>query len=147
MPDGYGQFGIGGRGKTQLAHRVAFDLSNKVKLRADEQVRHRCDNPPCCNPRHLLRGDNAKNVADREERGRTCRGEAHPFAKLTDLDARTIRVMVGLSGKTQAEIGALFGITQSQVSAICRFKTWRRARLTRPVIELPVHSDPKGLAP
>lgn len=41
-------------------------------------VRHTCDNPPCCNPDHLVAGTQKQNVADREARGRSARivGEA-----------------------------------------------------------------------
>lgn len=31
---------------------------------------HRCDNPPCCNPRHLYVGTRKRNVADAVERSR-----------------------------------------------------------------------------
>lgn len=33
-------------------------------------VRHSCDNPPCCNPAHLLVGTAAQNAQDMAERGR-----------------------------------------------------------------------------
>lgn len=33
-------------------------------------VRHSCDNPPCCNPDHLLIGTQQDNVNDMIERGR-----------------------------------------------------------------------------
>lgn len=37
-------------------------------------VRHDCDNPPCCNPRHLRAGSQLDNMADRRERGGYPRG-------------------------------------------------------------------------
>ena len=48
-----------------------------------EVVRHACDNPPCCNPLHLLGGTHADNVADKVRRGRVPRGETHYNADKT----------------------------------------------------------------
>ena len=44
---GHGEAKHGGR--TQLAHRVAFEMENGA-IPDDGVVRHVCDNPPCCNP-------------------------------------------------------------------------------------------------
>lgn len=60
---------IGGRWKTQLAHRVAW-LVLRGENHAERHVLHRCDNPPCVNPDHLYLGNDSDNSADRVRRGR-----------------------------------------------------------------------------
>lgn len=70
--DGYGRVRAGG--ETQQANRVSFLVHNGF-LPDDKVVRHKCDNPPCVNPAHLLLGTNLDNVRDREERGRTASGD------------------------------------------------------------------------
>jgi hypothetical protein len=59
--------------RTWGAHRLAFIIAGHT-LGDTEMVRHKCDNPPCCNPAHLLRGTAVDNSADARERGRTKRG-------------------------------------------------------------------------
>lgn len=70
---GYGRIGPGGDGTGRpplYTHRVALALHLGVDERELEVVRHSCDNPPCCNPAHLLRGSTADNHADGRDRGR-----------------------------------------------------------------------------
>lgn len=69
-PLGYGQHSI--KRRTVSAHRVAYALAFGDP--GSRVVRHKCDNPPCCNPWHLLPGTQLDNVRDRNERGRTARG-------------------------------------------------------------------------
>ncbi len=69
--DGYGKFGIGGRlGGMKRAHVVAWSFANGRWPIPGEVVRHTCDNPPCCNPEHLLIGTKRDNEQDKVRRGR-----------------------------------------------------------------------------
>lgn len=51
------------------SHRVAYALANG-SITDGLHVRHSCDNPPCCNPAHLIEGTPADNVKDMMDRGR-----------------------------------------------------------------------------
>ncbi len=59
--NGYGQ--ITSNGKSYLAHRLAYELSNK-ELPDLLLVRHKCDNKSCCNPEHLELGTHSDNSND-----------------------------------------------------------------------------------
>jgi hypothetical protein len=90
--NGYGRIGlVGGHDcPTALATRIVYQECNGP-LSDDEKVRHTCDNPPCCNPRHLLKGSQADNIADCKSRGRS---RGHP-PRLTDEEIDLIRQMPG----------------------------------------------------
>lgn len=51
-----------------VAHRLAWILTNGDP--GDQEVCHTCDNPPCCNLRHLFLGDHSANMRDRRDKGR-----------------------------------------------------------------------------
>jgi len=73
---GYGQ--CGWRGKSKQTHRVAYMLSNNLEnIPAGYQVLHTCDNPPCCNPRHLRLGTAKDNSADMVAKSRQHIPEQH----------------------------------------------------------------------
>lgn len=56
-------------GKQWKAHRLVYHCL--VADLADSMVvMHKCDNPPCINPNHLLLGTQAQNVADMVAKGR-----------------------------------------------------------------------------
>lgn len=65
---GYGSFYF--KGRAHLAHRLAYILSNG-EIEGGLHVRHKCDNPNCCNPNHLELGTHADNMHDRVKRGRS----------------------------------------------------------------------------
>lgn len=65
--DGRGTISIDG--KKYQAHRVVFELFNG-EIADGMVVRHRCDNPICCNPTHLVIGTKSMNTLDMYERDR-----------------------------------------------------------------------------
>lgn len=58
------------RGQTHKAHRLSLELKLGRALDRSEEARHKCDHPPCCNPRHLEPGSHADNMNDAIQRGR-----------------------------------------------------------------------------
>ena len=75
---GYGRAGGG-----KLVHRLVFEA---IYGWLPKVVRHRCDNPPCYRPDHLLPGTQADNLRDMADRGRnhqqkktTC-PQGHPYS-------------------------------------------------------------------
>ena len=71
--DGYGKFFAGG--STRKAHRVALEIAEGRALSPKDHALHACDNPPCCEPLHLSRGNHSKNMKERAERGRQAGGK------------------------------------------------------------------------
>src|SRR5688572_13651583 len=69
---GHGLFSL--KGKNVIASRIAYQMAFG-EIPDGLLVRHKCDNPPCCNPRHLETGTTQDNTMDRNVRGRTNRGE------------------------------------------------------------------------
>lgn len=70
---GYGR--ITANGKQVGTHRVAYEIAYGP-IPDGLLVRHSCDNPPCCNPAHLLLGTVQDNADDRVARGRGYRPSA-----------------------------------------------------------------------
>lgn len=122
---GYGSFQLGSPG-SRPAHRVAYVLTNGEPPAEKPQVCHHCDNPPCCNPRHLFPGDNADNMLDKEKKGRGnhARGEANKQSSLTIADVIEIRRLRFVENKPYTEIAPIFGITDMSAGDVCRGKTW-----------------------
>jgi len=123
---GYGQFWKDI--KPELSHRVAYELW--VKSIADgECVRHKCDDPSCCNPDHLEIGTQQDNMDDKVSRNRQARpkGELNGRAKLTEDDVRKIRMLLatGISGM---ELSKQFKISPTQISSIKKNQNWSNVR-------------------
>jgi hypothetical protein len=121
---GYGRLNY--NGKLDRSHRVAWRLHHGRELPDDFNmvVMHDvCDNPPCCNPHHLLLGHRVVNFRTARERGlwRPPQGEGHASAKLTDGQVREIRA----TDDDQGYLAELFGVSQGTISAIKTRRTWK----------------------
>jgi hypothetical protein len=94
--ESYGRFFKGSA--AYPAHRVIASLSTVVTPLT--VVMHKCDNPVCCNPQHLIVGGQVENLQDCKDKGRARGGRR----KLTMSDARFIRSQVDcMSQKTLAD--------------------------------------------
>jgi len=89
--NGYGRMWL--RGKTQRAHRVAFEHYVRPLL-PGEVVCHRCDTPSCINPAHLFVGTLKDNMTDMAAKGRgkfqkrdRCKN-GHPFDRVNSRGHR-----------------------------------------------------------
>jgi len=112
---GYGR--LQRNGEQWRAHRYAFFLANGYK---PPVVRHMCHNPLCCNPKHLLPGDQSDNIRDMVEAGRSAKGEKNGKAKLTSQQIDDIRA----SGLTCRDLARIYSVTYSHVSKIKRGARW-----------------------
>lgn len=137
--DGYGLVHWGGR--TQKAHRIAWELTNGPVPRG-MCVLHHCDHPWCVNvDRCLWLGTDADNAADREAKGRgnhpsgeahgsrtkperLARGDANGSARLDDGRVRAILARAS-AGESQRALARTFGVSQSTIRDIVRRHIWR----------------------
>lgn len=103
------------------AHRAAFASVTGAVLSPDIAVLHSCDNPACCNPRHLRAGTQDDNVADRVGRGRSARGAFNGRAKLSATDAAAIYK----AGGSASEVARRFKVSERTVRDIRSGRTWR----------------------
>lgn len=150
----YGKIRIGAQ--KVLAHRVSFYLATGLPT-GGVVVRHKCDNPTCVNPQHLLPGSQLDNIADRQLRGRQAkgdrsgsrthperrpRGDNHPSrlhpewwargetngsAKLTECIVREMRQLHELGAGSRA-LGRRFKVTHSTVMHAVNGSSWRHVK-------------------
>ena len=88
--DGYGRFTTG-RYRDQKhwrAHRVSAAIAGMV---VGKVVMHTCDNPPCCNPAHLVSATQRHNRYDCVDKRRGATSERGGNAKITFEKAEQIR--------------------------------------------------------
>lgn len=104
------------------AHRLAWELAHGP-IPIGLVVCHHCDNPPCCNPSHLFLGTDTENVADRESKGRTAKGDGHRRSILRAQDIPAIRALEGTM--TLHAVATRYGVNDSTIWCVWKRKTWR----------------------
>lgn len=109
--------------KNKIAHRHVWEECFGP-IPGSLFVLHRCDNRPCVNPEHLFLGTQADNLRDMVQKGRSCRGERHWNAKLTEAEARSIRATPKTSGST-LRLMQQFNVSKTTITRIRAGKLWR----------------------
>lgn len=114
----YGRMKAGGG--LRLAHRVSWEL-HFGPIPPGMCVLHRCDNPGCVRPDHLLLGTIADNNADKANKGRSRSGKQ----KLTEGQVRAIRDRYAAGGASHASLALEHGVSKAAVSALLAGRSWR----------------------
>ena len=125
------KYGIIGKGRAGAgligAHVASFILHFGIP-KTGHEVCHKCDNPPCCNPEHLIKGTPADNIADCCEKFRHSFGEKQPAAKLTETQVAEMRVEYARGGTSQPKLAAKYGVCKSTIMYALMGNTWRHVK-------------------
>ena len=124
-PSGYTQVVF--QGENRQAHCLVWEVENGMLVPDGLIVRHRCDNPPCIHPDHLVIGTHQDNSDDQAERDRKLRGESAPSAKLTRKQVRAIRRKYSTGHWTQKDLALRYGVSRAAVYYIVNGKNWKEA--------------------
>lgn len=109
------------------AHRLAFYFEHG-EIPKGMCVCHKCDNPACCNPKHLFLGTRVENVSDMVSKERQARGMKHHSAKITEQQVLEMRRLY-LETKVPVRIIAeRFRVKRQTASRAILGKTWRHLK-------------------
>lgn len=133
---GYGRLTI--KGRRYMATHVALELDGRPRPHIEGHhgavALHSCDNPPCCNPRHLRWGTQLDNVADRVDRHR---GRSGAQSDLTPQNVRDIRTL-SRQGWSLRRLSDEYGVSPVAIGQIVRHETWKHVRC---VAEAPTYDE------
>jgi hypothetical protein len=142
QPGGYGIIS-----KNKQNYQVTRVVLSKIYGPIDPSlvVAHKCDNPPCFNPKHLFICTPKENVHDMLKKERNQKGDSHwarrmpdkvlrqskaPWSKLTESDVSNIRAEYKPSTagrKTETSLSGLakkYGVTFQTIHKIVRNQRW-----------------------
>ena len=120
-PEPVGGYGvIGHKKKRYYTHRVSW-AKFRGEIPDGLMVCHRCDNRRCVNPNHLFLGTGRENIADRDAKGRMCRGHRQHLSRLTLEQVLEIR----RGGKLLRECAHQYGVSIPSVWAVLKRATWK----------------------
>lgn len=109
-------------GKMILTHRLSWVLFNGP-MPSGLFVLHRCDNPPCVNPKHLFLGTALDNARDCVLKNRHAKGSTSGRRKLEESDIYDIRRRyVYWSGGMLARE---YNVSPSLIRRIARREIWK----------------------
>lgn len=109
--------------KFMAASRAAYILTHGA-IPDDILVRHSCDNPPCCNPSHLVLGTHQDNVQDMVDRNRKPLGSACSQSRLDENKVREIRELSN-SGWSYNALRKHYGVGESTIWNILKGHSWK----------------------
>lgn len=97
------------QGKVRTAYSVVYELTSG-DIVGTRLIRHKCDNPICCNPKHLEIGTQKQNMQDMKER------ERHGVPKIV----KNAWLKLRSDGVAIKEIASRYGVSATAVSVFIK---------------------------
>jgi hypothetical protein len=123
--DGYGMTSFNKK-QHVLVHRLIFECCNGP-IRKEDIIRHKCNNPPCCNPDHLLLGTVQDNIDDRVRENRSAVGSRNNRAVLDEKDV--YEILSGIEVNKYALIHQIVKlypmITRKAIESLLKGESWK----------------------
>lgn len=109
--------------KKTAAHRFAWIFPDYV-IPDGMYILHSCDNPSCCNPKHLFLGTAQDNMDDKVKKGRQPRADSHPRRKLSSSKVIEIRRRYANGETSFSRMAKEYGVHSSTIRLVISRKNW-----------------------
>jgi hypothetical protein len=105
----------------EVMRELGFDIAGLF-------ICHKCDNPACCNPKHLFIGTAKDNSLDMHSKGRNNqpKGETHCKALLTEEEVLEIKSLLGVV--RQVDVAKQFGVKRHVIADISAGRHWKSVK-------------------
>lgn len=108
-----------GKYRVVQAHRVAYQLHFGTDI-SGVDVLHKCDNPLCCNPKHLFVGSHQDNMHDMSKKGRSKTPRpGNGYIKIAKTEHPNIIKMFN-EGASQKQIAKSYNCTAPNIRYILK---------------------------
>lgn len=111
-----------GPGSMRQAHQCAYEAFIGP-IPVGSVIRHRCNNPSCINPEHLVPGTMSDNTQDRWQHGTMRAGSESSSTKLTDTQVLLIRAEY--PQKSMAQLAKEYSSNSASIFNIIHRRTWK----------------------
>jgi hypothetical protein len=109
---------------TWMAHRLSYEINTGENTKGFIAM-HTCDNPRCCNPKHLVLGTHADNQHDKYHKDRQARGENNGSSLLTNEQVLEARSRYKPKVVTYKMLAEDYGVCQDTMQKAIRRIYWK----------------------
>jgi hypothetical protein len=119
---GYGRYIF--NGMYAMSHRVSYQLTTGKNIDGLIAM-HICDNPACCNPKHIAIGTHADNQRDKFQKNRQAKGEKNGQSLLTEAQVLEARQKYIPKIVTYKMLAKEYGVSRDTIQKAIRGIYWK----------------------